>query len=60
MFLSNTYKYKISVKTQQFYCITTTPGLHISAPSSHHQALLDLFIGGPDDDLRELKHVALA
>jgi hypothetical protein len=39
MCLSNRYKYKISVKTQQFYFITTTPGLHISTPSSHHQAL---------------------
>jgi len=39
MCLSNTYKCKISVKTQQFYYITTTPGLHVSTPSSHHQAL---------------------
>jgi len=36
--LSNTYKHKISVKTQQFYFITTTPGLHVSTPSSRHQA----------------------
>ena len=34
-----TYKYKIPVKTQQFYFITTTPGLHVSTPSSHHWAL---------------------
>jgi len=29
----------MSGKTQQFYFITTTPGLHVSTPSSHHQAL---------------------
>jgi hypothetical protein len=39
MFLSNTYKYKISSKIKQFYFITTTPGLHVSTSSSHHQAI---------------------
>ena len=38
MCLSNTYEHKVSVKTKQFYFITTIPGLHISTPSSHHQA----------------------
>jgi len=39
MCLSNIHKYKLSVKTQQFYFITTTPGLYVSTPSGHHQAL---------------------
>jgi hypothetical protein len=34
----DTHKCKISAKTQQFYFIITAPGLHVSTPSSHHQA----------------------
>jgi hypothetical protein len=34
-----TNKYKIPVKTQKFYFVTATPGLHVSNPLSHHQAL---------------------
>ena len=56
MCFSNTSKYKISVETHQFLLnVYTTPGLHVSTPSSHHQAPH----GGSDDDSRESKHVAL-
>jgi hypothetical protein len=37
--LFHIYIHKISVKTQQLHSIPTTSGLHVSTPSSHHQAL---------------------
>jgi hypothetical protein len=55
MCFSNAYKYKISVETHQFLLnMYTTPGLHVSTPLSHHQALH----GGPDNDSSVSKHVA--
>jgi hypothetical protein len=40
MCFSNKYTHKLSVKTQHLYSIPTNSGLHVSTPSSHHEALL--------------------
>jgi len=36
----------VNLKLKQFYFITTIPGLQVSTPSSHHQALQGMMTRG--------------